>query len=383
MTAEKPRLLIATTVPQTIRAFLLPYADNFRARGWEVDAMASDATGYEPIAGHFDEIFDVSWGRNPLSLANLSCMPAIARIVQEKAYDIVHVHTPVAAFVTRAALRKLRASAHQKRPKVVYTAHGFHFYRGATWRHNFVYRNLEKFAGRWTDRLVTINREDFDAAKHLGTIPEDSITYMPGIGLDFAKYNRENVSRDEILGVKTELGLKDDDVLYTMVAEFIPRKRHKDAILALAKTKNPQIHLAFAGDGPLRQRMQDMARAYSVHQRTHFLGQIKDLPPLIAASRATILPSGQEGLARALMESACLGVPIIGTDARGVRDVIEPRRGLLYPTGDILALRDAMLRMFEEPYPPVEPDPAWRIENLLDMHEQIYGELLKENDDHE
>ncbi len=88
------------------------------------------------------------------------------------------------------------------------------------------------------------------------------------------------------------------------------------------------------------------------------------------------MPSEREGLSRSAMESACLGVPIIGTDARGVRDVIEPHRGLLYPAGDALALRDAMLRVAEEPCPPVEPDPAWRIENLIDRLDALYQELL-------
>lgn len=375
----KQKLLIATTVPVTLRAFLLPYADHFRARGWVVDAMAKDASSYEPISGHFDNVFDVAWGRNPLSPGNFSCMKDVVRIAQEGEYDIVHVHTPVAAFVTRTALRNLHAQGRTKNSKVVYTAHGFHFYNGAPWQRNLLYRSIERLAGKWTDRLIVINREDFEAAKKYRIVPEDSLMYMPGIGLDFSKYSRDSVSRDEILAVKTELGLKDEDVLYTTIAEFNPGKRLKDVIIALAKTKNPHIHVAFAGDGPLKQKMQDLARAYSIHQRIHFMGHLKNLNPLIVASRATIMPSGREGLSRSLMESACLGVPMIGTDARGVRDVIEPRRGLLYPTGDVLALRDMMLRMFEEPYPQVEPDPAWKIENLIGLHEKLYAELLEEN----
>ena len=383
---DKPKLLIATTVPQTIRAFLLPYADHFRGRGWRVDALAREAASAQALEGHFDNIYDAPWDRSPLSPGNLPALSQIARLVQEGGYDIVHVHTPVAAFVTRAALRKLRATEGSKHPKIVYTAHGFHFYRGGSWRRNLVFRNLEKTAGKWTDRLIVINREDFEAAKTYRIVPADKgdqLVYMPGIGLDFSKYDGEDISREDILAVRTELGLKDDDVLYSMLAEFNPGKRHKDVIAALSKTKNPQIHVAFAGDGPLKQKIQEMARAYTVHQRTHFLGHLKNPNALMAASRATLVPSEREGLSRSAMESACLGVPIIGTDARGVRDVIEPHRGLLYPAGDQLALRDAMLRMFEEPYPPVEPDSAWRIESLIDMHEALYQELLESEKEEE
>lgn len=365
-----PKLLIATTIPATIRAFLLPYADYFRARGWTVDAMSRDLSSQEDLAEYFDDLIDVDWSRNPLDLGNLIGTPSkIARIVAERNYDIVHVHTPVAAFVTRFALRKLRRAG---KPKIVYTAHGFHFYRGGPKVKNEVFRTLEKWAGKWTDRLIVINREDYEAAKEYRIVPENSLVLMPGIGLDFSKYDREQISREEILNVRTEIGLKEDDVLFSMIAEFNPGKRHCDAIAALAGTKNPKIHLAFAGDGPLKIKMQELSRVHGVQQRTHFMGFVKDPRPLMLASRSTINASEREGLSRSSMESACLGVPIIGTDARGVRDVVEPHRGLLYPVGDPLALRDAMLQMVEEPYPRVEGDEGWRIETIMKECEQIY-----------
>lgn len=371
---EKPlRLLIATTIPLTIRAFLLPYADHFRARGWTVDAMATDASGDDVLREHFDNLWDVEWSRNPMSPRNFALCAKIRRIVADNAYDIVHVHTPVAAFLLRRALRKLRA---QGRVKVIYTAHGFHFYKGGKHWRNFAFRALERLAGRWTDRLIVINREDEEAARQYNILPEQSLVYMPGIGLDFAAYDAERIPRDDVRSIRTELALKEDDVLFSMLAEFIPRKRHADLIEALAKTKNPNIHVAFAGDGPLRAKIQAMAKTWGVHQRTHFMGFVKSPSALILASRATVLPSDQEGLARSLMESACLGVPIIGSDARGVIDVIRPNRGLVYPTGDTYALRDAMLQMYEEPYGKVEPAPEWEIGHLLNLHDELYTEVL-------
>lgn len=368
------KLLIATTVPGTIRAFLLPYADHFRSLGWKVDAMAKDITQQNDLAEHFDNLIDTDWSRNPLDIRNLfGTPPQIAKTVAGNDYDIVHVHTPVAAFVTRYALKKMRKEG---KPKIVYTAHGFHFFKGGPKIKNFIFKTLEKTAGRWTDRLIVINNEDYEAAKKHKIVPEASLTYMPGIGLDFAKYDREAISREEILNVRAGLGLKEDDVLYSVIAEFNPGKRHLDAIIALAKTKNPKIHLALAGEGPLKAKMQEQAKIFGVQQRTHFTGFLKDPRPLILASRATINPSEREGLSRSSMESACLGTPIIGTDARGVRDIIEPRRGLLYPTGDPLALRDAMQQMFEEPYPRVEPDGEWRVEGLVGRHENLYNTIL-------
>ena len=369
------RLLIATTVPITIRAFLLPFADYFRKNGWTVDAMAADVSSSEELAPHFDNFIDMPWSRNPLDLKNLSLAPEIRRAVSDGDYDIVHVHTPVAAFVTRYALRK-SAWRGNKRPGVIYTAHGFHFHRGGSAHRNFVFRSLEKMAGSWTDHLVVINRDDYDAARRYGIVSDDRLTLMPGIGLDFSKYDRACVSEDDISRARANLGLKQNDVLFTMIAEFIPRKCHMDTLSALSEAKRPDIHLAFAGAGELMESIRSSAAAMGLKDNVHFLGHVKDLKSLIIASRATLLPSKHEGLSRAAMESVCLGVPVIGSDVRGISDVVKEGRGILYPIGDSLLLRDALVRLADAPYGEVTPDPEWRIENLIKMHEGLYEKSL-------
>lgn len=365
-----PRLLIATTVPVTIRAFLLPYADFFREKGWTVGAMTNGTV--PELAGHFDEIIDVSWSRNPLDPANLRECARIREAVGRGSYDIVHVHTPVAAFVTRLALRRARASG----LKVAYTAHGFHFHRGGGRARNLAFRTLERMAGQWTDKLIVINSDDLEDAKKFHVVGDSALCYMPGIGLDFSKYGADAADPGEAERIRAELGLAPEDVLYTMIAEFNPGKRHKDAIEALSLCKRTDIHMAFAGDGPLLHDMKELAKSLCVAKRVHFLGFRSDIPGLVRASRAAVLTSEREGLARSLMESACLGTPIIGADARGIRDVVLPDRGILYPVGDTLALRDALLRVASDPLPPAKPDPEWRIENLLTRHEALYRELL-------
>jgi len=103
------KLLIVTTIPSTLNAFLLPFAHYFRAQGWRVDAMACGITANTECLQAFDRIWDIQWSRNPLNPINLAVAPGIIQeIVQQEKYDIVHVHTPVAAFVTRYALKNLR-----------------------------------------------------------------------------------------------------------------------------------------------------------------------------------------------------------------------------------------------------------------------------------
>ena len=153
-----PKLLMATTVPTTLRDFLLPFARHFRARGFRVDALARGTSGFAEVVAACDRVWDVNWSRNPLDPRNLWTTPGQIRgLVTREGYDLVHVHTPVASFVTRYALRDLRRRG---AVRVIYTAHGFHFYQGGPRLRGGVFRGLEQLAGRWTDYLVVINRED-------------------------------------------------------------------------------------------------------------------------------------------------------------------------------------------------------------------------------
>ena len=211
------KLLIITTIPATLRAFLLPFAQHFKALGWQVDAMANGVSNCEECKECFDHVWEICWSRNPLDPRNLMAAPKqIQAIVEKENYDIVHVHTPVAAFVTRFALRKLRKVTGTK---VIYTAHGFHFYKGASLGRNFLFRIIEEFAGSWTDYLVTINKEDFEAARNYHLAKKEQIRYMPGIGIDTTLFNYEKISLQNVVRIRNELKLKDSEQFFLMIAE--------------------------------------------------------------------------------------------------------------------------------------------------------------------
>src|SRR5690625_2353704 len=175
------KLLQVAVIPETLEAFLLPFAEHFRNLGWQVDGAAASITANDACAAAFDRLHDVPWTRNPLRLNVPRAVRGIHDAVMDGGYDLVHVHTPIASFVTRYALRNAAP-----RPAVVYTAHGFHFHRGGNPLKNFVYRSAEKIAGPWTDRLVTINREDHAAAAEYRLVPPERLEVVPGIGLDVA-----------------------------------------------------------------------------------------------------------------------------------------------------------------------------------------------------
>jgi glycosyltransferase involved in cell wall biosynthesis len=252
-------------------------------------------------------------------------------------FDIIHVHMPVAAWIGRWA-----AHLYQPGATIIYTVHGFRFYRGAPLLTNAVFRTLEKVAGRWTDYLITINEEDLQAAKQYRIVDPGRVRYMPGIGVDTARYDPSRIDQGAVSDLWQSLQLDEDSVVFLMMAEFIERKRHKDALLALGQLNDRRVHLAFAGDGRLQGRMEAFARRLGVAERTHFLGFRSDIPVLIKAAQATLLPSAGEGLPRSVLESLALEVPVIGTDIRGTRELLQGGCGILVPVGDVPALVEAM-----------------------------------------
>jgi len=378
----QPRLLIATTVPATLRSFLLPVAAHFVARGWSVDGMARDVSACPECTAAFRRTWDVDWSRNPLDLPNLVRAPGQVRtVVEREGYDLVHVHTPVAGFVTRYALRRLRQSG---RPRVIYTAHGFHFYRSGPALRNAVFRSLEQFAGRWTDYLVVLNREDEAAARRYRIVQASRVVYMPGIGVDTGRFNPERVAAADVDSLRVSLGLSPGQPLFTMVGEFIPRKRHRDVLLAFSKLQSSAAHLALAGDGPLVGQMRELARQLSVANRVHFLGYRRDISVLMRASVAVLLFSVREGLPVCVMEALSLGVPVVGTAIRGTRDLLADGCGILTPPGDVEQMTQALTWILDHPAEGTAMGRRGRVRMrevcdraaVLRLHENLYARAL-------
>lgn len=389
-THRAPSILMVVTVPVTFD-FLAPHAKYFRAKGWRVDGLANmpsdngqgtDSALVARWRESFDRLWDIQWSRNPLKPGNMLMAPREVReLVLREGYDLVHVHTPVAAFVTRLALRKLRKTG---KPRVIYTAHGFHFYQGGPRLKGAFFRRLEKWAGAWTDYLVVINREDEQAALRYGIVPRERLRYMPGIGVDMQFYNSRTISETDLAQVRRELRLGPHDRLFLMVAELIPRKRPFDLLHAFARLRQPHVYLAFAGAGPLLEDLKRLAEKLGVAEQVRFLGHRQDIPVLIQSSVAMILPSQQEGLPRSIMESLCQGIPVIASRIRGVTDLLENERGLLVPVGDVEGFAQAMGWVLDHPEESKkmarrgqQAMGVYRLEHIQELHEQLYAEALQ------
>jgi glycosyltransferase involved in cell wall biosynthesis len=378
-----PKLLMVATVSSVFRDFLFPFANYFRSQGWQVDAMASKISACPRCIKTFDQVWDIEFSRNPRDLKNLFLAPKTLRAVVEKEqYDLVHVHTPIAAFVTRYALNSLRK---QNKTKVIYTAHGFHFHADGNLLKNALFLALEKLAGAWTDYLVVINHDDRLSAQRFRLVPRKKIVYMPGIGVEPNYYNRDHVSAVAISQLRQELNLAPHHQIFLAIAEFTLNKRHRDMVRALAHLGRPEIHLVIAGFGPkpLMDATRELAIELGVEKQVHLLGYRQDIPTLICSSVATLLVSEREGLPRCIMESFCLDTPVIGTNIRGTRDLLAEDRGLLVTVGDIKAIAAAMNWILDNPQKSQlmgqkghEYMSNYDIKNILKLHQDLYEQAL-------
>lgn len=380
------RLLIVTTVSDTLQAFLIPFSFHFRNQGWQVDAMSLNVSSEPACLEAFDQVWDVDFARNPLFPQNiLVATRQIQKILSQQDYDIVHVHTAVASFVTRYALKNLKKAS---KPKVIYTVHGFSFYYGGNPLNNTLILSLEKLAGRWTDYMIVINREDEERAQQHRLVPFDRIRYMPGIGVDTRYYNRDTVPQSKVEQIRQELGLEPNNPLFLSVAELIYRKRPQDILRAFARLGRPEACLAFVGSGSLMNQMKHLAFKLGIESQVRFLGFRKDIPTLMCASVATVLASRQEGLPRCVMESLCLETPVIGSDIRGTRDLLKDGCGLLVTLGDIEGFEKAMVWVLNHPEDARQMGKQGRacmdqyeLERIIKLHESLYVEAIEDHPD--
>jgi len=377
-----PSALFVTTVPITLEAFLAPFARHFRSRGWRIDALANGATGNPRISDVFDNRFNVAWSRNPLDPRNLlGSAHAVRRIVTSGGYDIVHVHTPVAAFVTRFALRGLPRG---ERPVLIYTAHGFHFYEGQSRLPHAAFRGLERLASPWTDYLVTINTEDFEAARALGGIDPARVRLIPGIGVDTARFESGAVSATEATAVRESLDIAPGAFVLTVVAELAPVKRHALLLDALARVNDHRVVLLLVGDGPLEARLREHVSALGLGDRVRFAGYRRDIPAVLAASDAFAMVSEREGLNRSVLEAMASGKAVIGTQTRGIADAVGTDAGWIVPKNDIDGLTGAIEAAAADPTETAHRGVLGRaravaefgLDRIINDYEELYREAL-------
>lgn len=324
----KKRALIVTTVASFIDQFCMNDI-SILLDDYDVQVAANfkigNNTSIERINEFKDELLrmnikinDLDFDRNPLNRNNIKSFRKLKRILLENKFDLIHCHTPIAAMFTRVAAKKLRLIG----TKVIYTAHGFHFYKGAPLVNWLVYYTVEKCLARFTDTLITINKEDYERAKH--KLKLKKIEYIPGVGIDLDSFNMVTIDR----ALKhNELGLPINAFVVLSVGELNKNKNHEVIIRAIEKISNPNIHYIICGQGKLEKYLKNLCNDLGIERQVHLLGFRKDILEIFKISDIFAFPSMREGLSVALMESMANGLPVLCSNIRGNVDLIEEGKG--------------------------------------------------------
>ena len=305
-------ILYVTTISDTI-GFLTPHIEMLIKKGNKVDvAFRMQKNLKEELETIGCGVHEISFNRNPLSLENIKAYKAIKKLILDKNYNIVHTHTPVASVIVRLACMNIDSV------KVMYTAHGFHFYEGAPKINWLTYYPIEKFLSKHTDQLITINYEDYKIANN--NFNAKNLSYVPGVGLDL-KHNTKNKNNGE--SVREELGISKNDFVLLSVGELNNNKNHQTIIKALSKLQIDNAHYIICGEGQKEEDLNTMVKDLNLVGKVHLLGFRKDVFDFYEISDVYILPSFREGLSRSLMEAMAAELAIVCSDIRGNRDLIE------------------------------------------------------------
>lgn len=309
------KILYITTIGGTMN-FFKNLIKQLIDEGHTVD-IATNETEY-PVDNYYKEldckIYPISCTRSPFNKGTFTAISEIKQIVADNKYDIVHCHTPIAAMCTRLACKKYRKNG----GKVYYTAHGFHFYKGAPLKNWLMFYPIEKVCSYLTDTLITINQEDFNfAKKHLNA---KNTEYVPGVGIDTAFFANTKISRKE---KRAELQIPEDAILLTSVGELNDNKNHQIILHAMSQLNNKDIYYVIAGVGENADKLLALAKELNLENNFKLLGYRKDVAEIYKASDICCFPSIREGLGLAAIEGMATGLPIVAAENRGTRDFCE------------------------------------------------------------
>lgn len=373
------RVLYVATSDIHINAFHVPYLDWLASQGHSVDLAAEKRGEHE-----FESVDQHIWLPFPRSLASSrhwETFRALKRLIEEGKYDLVHCHTPIPAALTRLAARRWRKDG----GKVLYTAHGFHFYSGGPLFNWLTYYPAEALLSRLTDGIVTINHEDYGYTRRKVFRSESYL--IPGIGVQDSRF-QALTSKDQ-QALRESLGYASDAFLILYIAEFIPRKNHEFLIEAFSRVAEsvPNAQLLLAGVGRDMDKISAQVRNSGLNQQVDFLGFRTDMERFAAVVDVGVSTSRHEGLGLGLLEQMMCGVPVVATEDKGHREFVEDGvNGFLVPQGDLDRFVKSLLKLCAAPEfrkqcgeAAREKANEFKLERSLKSMEAIYDRYLGEN----
>lgn len=339
------KILYTATVLSHICQFHLPHMKALQQQGWEVHVAAHDNLDVKNglQLRYCDRFIEIPFDRSPKSPSNIKAEKMLKQLLAEEHYDVILCNTPVGGIVTRLAAKKAR----KRGTKVIYIAHGFHFFKGASKSGWLVYYPIEKRMAKKCDMLITVNNEDFALAKErFGNRTE--ISHIHGVGVDEERFHP--ASREEQLEMRRAEGLAADDFVILCTGELNENKNQSTLIRAAAKLKDriPNLKVLLAGNGPKEQELRELTSSLGLQDVVRFLDYRPDLERVTPAVDLVVSCSFREGMPLNIIEAMLCKKPVVASHNRGHDELVSGKTGILVPPSDVDAYTEAILKIAGE-----------------------------------
>lgn len=349
MTSDRPKALILASVASMIDQFNMQNIQLLLDDGYDVDVACNCKEGNTISDEQVQKLIETLSAKNvivthvpiPRKISDINgikeSLSQVKKMCDEKRYDLLHCHSPIGSVVARLAAKESRKNG----TRVIYTAHGFHFYKGAPKKNWVLYYPIEKVCSRFTDVLITINKEDYAFAKkhmHAG-----QVEYIPGVGVDTKEFKLEGFDKS---AKRKELEITDEDFMVLSVGELNENKNHEIVVRAISRLANSNIHYFIAGKGSKDSYLLELAKELNVN--LHLLGYRTDIIELLNTADVYAFPSFREGLSVALMEAMSAGLPCVVSKIRGNVDLIDTEGGCLCDPNDIDSFANNIQKLMDD-----------------------------------
>ena len=342
------RVLTLTTVDITLGKLLLPLIHALRDQGFISECASADGYYAEELRGEGFEVHPVPFKRKVMTLSHFAAFLRLYRLMRQRRYDVVHVHTPFAQVVGRIAAKLAGV------PVILYTSHGFQFHDSRSPWARAVIIGIERLLGRWTDLVFTQSKEDAETAVRVGIAPIDRVLWI-GNGIQLDRFKPEPVD----MTAREEFDLEPGHIVVGFIGRIVREKGVVELIEAMAQviSQAPAARLlvvgdtlASDGDTAAKRLVQRSIREHGLEDKVRFAGLRDDIPCLLRAMDVFVLPSWREGMPRSIIEAMAIGLPVVATDIRGCREeVVHGETGLLVPPKRPDRLAEAILAVVSDP----------------------------------
>jgi glycosyltransferase involved in cell wall biosynthesis len=378
---QKKEVLLLASVSSMIEQFNMPNIKLLQSMGYEVHVACNFKVGSTSPSGNAIDLVSqldkmgvihhqIDFDRNALDIPQDDiCYQQVLSLVETHGFAFVHCQSPVGGAIARLA-------CHKTNTRVIYTAHGFHFYDRAPFKNWLLYYPIEKRLSHYTDVLITINHEDYQLAKERFQAKET--IYIPGIGIDTNRFKGHE--KDGAM-LRDSLNIPKDATVLLSVGELNRNKNHGAMIRALKQIDSDALYYLIAGQGPLNDQLQRLINKLELHDHVHLLGFCSDTEALYAAANVFVHPSFREGLPVAVMEAMASGLPVAASRIRGCVDLIQTGKGgeLFDPedVSDIIRTLDSLINedLLTMGHYNQEKVKEFSLANVMQITELIYRSL--------